>query len=293
MPRFFGRRLGVPRERDLGVAVDAPRHLRVVDRQWVLAQQVLDDEDALGEADVRQCGRRDDVADGVHLRLAGAAVRVDVDEAALAHDDARLCQTQLVGIRAPANRHDDDVDLDRFAFAELHGRAGSFGVGRVAVHLDAGTHGDAALGEGPLDDLGRVFVASGQDLGQRLEHGRLRAEVSHHRCELATDRTAADDHRGLGQARPRQQLVGSEDQSAVDLEAGDRPRHRPGGQDDMITDELDVARRAARDAHDATGVKRAFAVVDRDLALLEQPGQPAEELIDDGLLALSGSPRSR
>jgi hypothetical protein len=45
----------------------------------------------------------------------------------LADHDARLCETQLVGVRAPPDGHDDDVHLDRFAFAEMNGRAGAFG----------------------------------------------------------------------------------------------------------------------------------------------------------------------
>ena len=50
------------------------------------------------------------------------------------------------------------------------------------------------------DDLGRVLVATGQDLRQCLEHRRLRAHVAEHRRELAADRPAADHDRGLGHA---------------------------------------------------------------------------------------------
>src|SRR5438034_6008768 len=46
--------LGVPGERDLGMAVDAPRDLLVVDRGRLLTEDRLDCDDRLGEADVRE-----------------------------------------------------------------------------------------------------------------------------------------------------------------------------------------------------------------------------------------------
>src|SRR5262245_28286061 len=58
----------------------------------------------------------------------------------------------------------------------------------------------------------------------------------------------------------------------------------------MTSDELDVARLSAADVHDVTAGQRAAPVVDGDLASLQRAGEPVEELIDHGLLALLRHP---
>ena len=64
--------------------------------------------------------RGDQVADRIHVGLAGAAVLVDLDEAPLVDDHARAVEAELVGERAATDRHDDGIDLDRLAVAERH-----------------------------------------------------------------------------------------------------------------------------------------------------------------------------
>src|SRR4029450_8370214 len=80
---LLGGVLGVAGDGDPGPAVDAPRHLAVVDGHRVLAQDVVDGDHAFGEPDVGQGRRVDAVADGPHAVLAGAAALVDADEPAL------------------------------------------------------------------------------------------------------------------------------------------------------------------------------------------------------------------
>ncbi len=108
---LLGVGLGVAGEGHLGPAVDAPRHLAVVDRHALLAEDALDGEHPLGEADVGELRRGDAVADGPHAVLGGRHVLVDLHEAALVERD-RGAVEQALGVGPAADRDDDDVGLD-------------------------------------------------------------------------------------------------------------------------------------------------------------------------------------
>ncbi len=86
---LLGLRLGETAERDLGMAVDAPRDLVVVERERRFAEHRLDRDDRLRERDVRELRRGHDVADRVDAVDARAHVAVDDDETALVDLDAR------------------------------------------------------------------------------------------------------------------------------------------------------------------------------------------------------------
>ena len=72
---------------------------------------MLGDEDALGEAHVRELQRRDQVADGVDARDVGAAELVDDDEAAV-DGHAGLLVAQALRDRAAADGDEQEVGLD-------------------------------------------------------------------------------------------------------------------------------------------------------------------------------------
>src|SRR5918997_5612874 len=221
-PGLLGRLLRVAGERDLGPAVDAPRHLAVVDGDGVLAEDAVDGHHRLGEADVGELRRGDAVPHGPHAVLAGLAQLVDQDEASLVELHLGAVEAEVVGGGLAADRHDHHIGLDGVGAVDVDHRAA---VARfVAGDLDPGAHLDAPLLEGALDDRGHVLVTPGQDLGQRLEHRDLRAEVGHHRRELAADGAAADDHGGAGQRRRPQDLVRRHDDRARGLEGGGRGR---------------------------------------------------------------------
>ena len=76
-----GRLLGKSGEGHLRMAVDAPRHLGVVDRDHRISQDLIDDHDGLGETDVGQGGSVDQVAGREHPGFSGLHVLVDLDEA--------------------------------------------------------------------------------------------------------------------------------------------------------------------------------------------------------------------
>src|SRR5579872_1449690 len=280
----FGVLLGEPDEGHLRVAVDAPRHGSVVHRDARLAEDLLHDEDRLGETDVGQLRRRHEVARRVDALGARAHPLVDPHETPLVHLDPRPLPEEVVGERAPADRDDDRVDHDRLALAEAHGRAVAARL--VAVHGYAGVDGDPPLLERAHDDVGDVAVAAREQLRERLEHRHLHAEVRHHRGELAADGAPADDGGRARERRQREHLVGGHDVLAVGLEAGDEPRHRPGRQHDVAAGE--PCRRAVGegDLDDLAGKELPGPLEDLVLPLLHQPREPAVQLVDHLVLAV-------
>ena len=154
-------------------------------------------------------------------------------------------------------------------------------VGLVTLDLDAGADVDAALLEALRDDVGGVLVAPGEDLREELEDRDLHAEIGEAGRELAADRAAAHDHRGLRQSVERQDLVGGEHEAPVDVEAGQRARDGPGAQQHVRACELG----AVVDLDDVA-CGQAPRTRDRgDLALLHQAGEALPQLVDHLLLA--------
>ncbi len=136
----------------------------------------------------------------------------------------------------------------------------------------------------------------GRILGSASRIGDLGAEVGHHRGELAADGAAADDHRGARAA------LGSTAARRRSRRACRRRRSRgscgapnPAARITRVAGELDVARLVRRSTVTVwSACRRAGAVVDRDLAPLEQALEPLPQLVDDLLLAgLGDRPKSR
>src|SRR5579875_2321649 len=277
---LLGRLLGEPGERHLRVAVDAPGHAGVVDGDHLVAQDLVDHEHPLGEADVGQLRGGHHVAAGVHARLAGPHVLVHLDEPPLVHLDLRALEAELLGQRPAADGDHDGLHLDVLAVPEVHGRGAAVLGGRVTGHRHAGADVDAPLLEGAHNDVGDDLVALGQELGQRLEARDLGAEVGEQRGELAADGAAADDDGRGGQLLEVEHLVGGEHEPAVDVEAGDGARHRTGGDDHVLPAELGPV----RDADHVVGPEGAGALERGHLALLEEPLQALPQLVDDLLL---------
>src|SRR5438132_11732731 len=83
---------------DLGMGVNHPRHLVVVDRHRALAQDRVDGHDGLGVGDVGEPGRLDTVADRVDvLARGGHRERVDLDKAATRDPDASGFRPDVLG----------------------------------------------------------------------------------------------------------------------------------------------------------------------------------------------------
>ena len=153
--------LGEPAPRDLGMRVDDPRDLPVVDRRDRLAEDGLHDHDRLREADVRELRRVDHVAGGEHpgARSCAAGRRRRRSRGRRSSTPA-ASRPKPRAQRRPPDAHDDLVDDDRLLA----------GVGlprdrELACALDAGDarrrlHVDAALLERARDDVAGVLVGA-------------------------------------------------------------------------------------------------------------------------------------
>ena len=112
------------------------------------------------------CGVGMRYAHRVDAGLTSAAVGIDLDEATIGDVDGGALEPERLGVGPAADGHDDRVDVDRLAVAELDRGPGSIHVGRVALHGDAGAHVDVATLERALDDPGDVVVAARRILGR-------------------------------------------------------------------------------------------------------------------------------
>ena len=180
--------------------------------------------DALDEPDVGEGRRGDGVADRPHAGLAGAADVVDLDEPALVDLHRGAVEAEVVGVGLPADRHDDDVDVEaprRRPGRWCPSRVGEWPSTLASVRMSMPR---------PLKLFSMTLVTSlsrpGRIFGQRLEDRDLGAEVGEQRGELAADHAAADDGGALRQLADREELVGRHHDLAVDVEARQRARHR-------------------------------------------------------------------
>ena len=243
------------RERNFGVAVDAPRCAVVVERGRLFAENVANGEHAFGERDVGELWRVHEIADRPHTGFGGATALVDLDKASLIDTDRRALEAEQIGEGAAPDRHDDGVDFDRLTVAEVNRGARPIGLRGMAVDHHARARRDATLLERPLDDLGGVDITAVEDLGQCLEDRDLGAEVAHHRRELTADRPTTDDDGGSGKLRHRENFVGGHDHRTVDVEAGDRAGHRTGCEDHGLALQGEIPRLASAHGDGAIGAE--------------------------------------
>ncbi|CAB4808335.1 unannotated protein [freshwater metagenome] len=161
-----------PGPRHFGMAVDGPRHPAVVDWMRVLAEQVLHGKNSLCVADVSELRSVDEVADCVHTRFPGAAVRVNLHEAAVGQLHLGALEAEKVRERPATDRHHHGVHLDVVHALDVHSRAAG-GQGRVAVDLRARQDLDPLLAERLHDHVCEVGVEPREHLGQALENRDL------------------------------------------------------------------------------------------------------------------------
>ena len=191
-----GALLGHAHERHLRMAVDAPGHLAVVDRNGRLAEDLLHHEDRLGKTDVSQLRRRRrDRRPRTRPRPSCASTRRRVRGPA--RRARRRSRRREARRRAGAGRPTITIVwTSSFSpspkFTAVWSPFGSWPFTTTPVRTV-----DPAPGERPYDDVGHIRVAAREDLRQRLEQGDLDTEIDQHRGELAADRAAADHRRRL------------------------------------------------------------------------------------------------
>ncbi len=120
---LFELLLGLADRRGFGPGIDDAGNGVVID-MGRLAGHRLDGGDALFLGLVGQHGAVDDVADGIDARHVGLEAGVGLDPAALVDLDAGLLEPKAVGVRHPADGHQDGVAFDLFLIAALRRRDG-------------------------------------------------------------------------------------------------------------------------------------------------------------------------
>ncbi len=246
------RLLGEAHERHLGMAVDAPRHVGVVHRHRRVAQQLLDDQDVLGVADVGEPGGGDEVADRPHPLHRRAAPLVHLHEAPAVHADAGAGQHEAVRQRAPGPPTTTTAStLERVLALELDG-----------VPVEPGTWPSTSRAvrtsiPRPLNERRTTLTTSLSTPGRIC--GSASSTVTSLPRSLIID---ANSHpmapppitatlRGRGHL---EHLVGREHHPTDHLEARDGARHRAGGEDHGVAGELGGLAAAPLHHHAAVGL---------------------------------------
>ena len=153
-----------------------PRHLEVVDRLGLGADDRRHRSQALVSGHVREPEAADDVADGVQVRFGGAH-RLGVDQDDTAVDlGARGLQADVFDVgRAPGgDQHLVSLQLGRLlavrADHERHATAGGLvRLDRLHVEAGAGDDVDATALEGAFQLDGHLAVLERHEVGQILE----------------------------------------------------------------------------------------------------------------------------
>ena len=246
---FFAR----SRERDLGVAVDRPRHPVVGNGFGFSPRMCLVTRMASAYPTCASCGV---LMMSPMAYTPGSPVRQYSSTSMKPRSVTLTAVPVRPSLSANGRRPTlttTSIDFEvldlRRSRAEVHGAAGA--VGCVAEHLDTGADVDVLLLEAAHDDVGDVAVESGKDLRQAFEDRHLRTEVGERAGELASDRAATDHRDACGHVVEHQHLVTGHD-GARRLEAGDGARHRTGGQHHVLATD---GRRALR-ACDGDGAVR-------------------------------------
>ena len=170
----------------------------------------------------------DDVADGENVRVAGPHLLVDADPAALT--DLKAGRLGQRGIRANAEREDDDVGRMRLAGFRQHlerAVCGLLEAGHAVIECQA----DAMPLNVVFDDARHFPIERRQELIEHLDEGDVESAMHEVLRRFEADESAADDHRaGLRPDRLKARVFvhpGEEQGSALDPLA-DRPRIRHG-----------------------------------------------------------------
>src|SRR5690606_32730058 len=277
--------LGLADPGDFRVGIDDRRD-QVVVHLGLVARDALGDHHALLRALVRQHGTACRVTDGVAARHAGLALVVDEDEATLVQGRAAVGGQRVGGQRAAADGDEQLVEgqlLLAVGVAEGHGDL-------LLLHFGAGDAGtqanvQALLAEDLQGFLGDLLVGGGEELVHGLQHGHFGTQTGPDRTQLQTDDAGADHAQLLRHGLEFQGASGVDDHILVDRGRRDVHRAGTGGEDHVLgLDDLGLAVQAG-DFNLLAGQQLAVAFQQGDAVGLEQAGDAAGQVLDDGVLA--------
>ena len=197
----------------------------------------LDRDDPLVRRLVRKRGTRDQVADRVDAFARGALGAVDCDQPALAERYPGRLESQPGDVGAPADGEHQPVHLDLLARGcEAHRARGALDV----LDRRGGVDGHPLAGEAARDDLRDVLILGRQHAIENLEQMSLRTKARVGRGDLAARGPGTEHGETARQLGERPRLLRPDDAFA-ELDARDRARDRPGGEDDRLGAQLVVA----------------------------------------------------
>ena len=278
-----GLGLGQAGPRDLGVGVDHGGDGGRVPRGGA-AGDGLDGDARLVRGLVREHRLARHVADGEDVRLGGAALRVDLDEAARVqpHGGAFEAQPRAVGAAAGGDQHALELAVLGRAVRARDARAD--GLAGVLDRQHRGFEADrleVAL-EAALEVAHEVAIDAGHEACGHLHDGDARAERGVDAAQLQPDVAAADDEQRLRHALQLQRRGRVEHPRAVEGERRGARGGGAGGDDGVV--EADRARGAAVRGRDAQRVgideRRAALLVAHPVAAGEL-AEAARQALDD------------
>ncbi len=234
VPARLGDRLGEADAGDLGIAEGAVGDLVVVDRLRLAAGDRLRRDDPFMRRGVGVSRCRDQVADGVDRRIAGAHPGVDLHVTPIELDLGSF-EAETVGERAPPDGHQKHLGLERlgspFLGADLH--LDPLGADLHRLDLRPDTDLDAALAERLLHLRGNLLIFQRQDTRQHLDHGHGAAETAVDRGEFDADRARSQDDQAFRNELEPERLVAGDDPRSVDFQIGEHLGDRAGRQEDV------------------------------------------------------------
>ncbi len=209
---------------------------------------------------------------------------VRFDLAAIVRLQPDLFETETLGVRTSADRHQHHVRLDRLGGAaggRLQRKRDRAAVDLRARDLGRQAQFEALLLEDLVQFLADLAVHARQDLVEELHDRDLSAKTPPHRSKLQSDHAAADHDHVLRHLRKGERAGGIDDLRAriVDIDAGQRSHRRTRRDDDVLRGHGAVA-----DLHRVRPLERAEALEPFDLVLLEQELDAAREAIHGRIL---------
>src|SRR6516165_551406 len=263
----LGRLFGESDRSDLRRAIRASWNQEFIHRVRMQALDGLDANHAFVLGFVRQKRRAGDIADGVDSRYAGFAHAID-DNSATVGFHSELFQAKVLDIADDPNGRDDALDRKRLgpALAVIDRRGDAVRFFIELGHFGAGEDLDALFLEALARESGDLGIFDGQDPRQHLDNGHFRAERTVERSEFDSDRARTDNKKRFWYPIRDHRFEIGPHQFSVGFDAGQHPRPRAGGDNDVFGRIGSGAERAlGRFA--ATGLDRDFSGrVDRRLS---------------------------
>ena len=234
VPLLARRRLRQSHARHLRFAVNAIRHMAIIDRRRLLPANFAHRDNAFHGSSMGQLrSPGHDVADGVNSLLGRLHVLIGLDEAALRLDFGAL-QTDILRVGLAPNGHQRLLLLECLLLVALtDGDLYSFRRCFHFLHASARENLYLLLFQGFLQLAGDFLIRQGKYSREHFHHRNLRTKPAVNRGELDADRPRPDNQQRLRHGGILQNFPVGEDSLPIGLYSGQQPRLRSSRQDNV------------------------------------------------------------